>query len=349
MQFVPRFGAEYLDAIRFLEATAVHRLGISYIHAPDAWVDGLPAEARSRLHDPNLFELLVRDGTDSLYRVKQPFHTTDTAPPDESFEALRRAVPEMTTVYLSPSLEPANSIRAASVLSHTRLLGEARPTPTWHSRPQFSTEPLDRQLPDLVVTSARLAPSSFPPERRQPIWWNDEIAVYASSGAVAPVMGPPPRSFSARVSNAATSAGRLAFTVVFADRMPEQWKGQDWLVVPVDDSRWAFPGAFEADGRTHAGRQWYAGQIIPGHADGTRRFEFDPRIVSLTVADDEGVFVPVASSGEPLTPGTWALAVRLRGDWWEAALIPVVHMSVTESGAITYRVYQGSLEVLPIP
>lgn len=349
VQFVPRSGPEYLDAIRFLEPAAMQRLGIAYIHAPDDWVNGLPDEPRRWLLNPRLFELLVRGGTDSLFRVRQEFLEMATSPPAESFEALRQAVGDTATVYLSPSLEPVNSIRAAIVLSHARLLGEARPTPTWHSRPDVATEPLGDQTPDLIVTSARLAPSSFPPDQREPIWWNDEIAVYAPAGAVAPLMGPPPRSFSVRASNLKLEAGRLVFTVAFADQMPERWKGQDWLVVPVDESTWAFPGEFEADDRTHEGAQWYAGQIIPGQGGGTRRFEFDPRAVTLDLEDSNGVLSPVDSSGEGLAPGLWALAVRLRGDWWEAALIPVVHISVTASGDVAYRAYEGSLEIHPIP
>ncbi len=349
VQFVPRFGPDYLDAIRFLEPAALRRLEITYIHAPDSWVDELPDEARRRLHNPDLAELLIRDGTDSLYRVRQPLLTTESEPPAESYEALRQAVPETSTVYLSPSLEPANSIRAAIVLSHARLLGKARPTPTWHSRPRIPTESLDGRMPDLIVTSARLAPSGFPPGQREPIWWNEEIAVYAPTGAVAPVMSPPPRSFSVRVLEEQEGATRLAFTAEFADREPERWKGQDWLVVPVDGSTWAFPGEFEADDRTHAGAQWYAGQIIPGQGGDTRMFRFDPQTVSMAVADSEGAFAAVASSGERLTPGLWALAVRLRGDWWEAALIPVLHMSVSEAGDIRYKVYEGSLDIQPIP
>ena len=349
VQFVPRFGPDYLDAIRFLEPAALRRLEISYIHAPDSWVDELPDEARRRLHNPDLAELLIRDGTDSLYRVRQPFLTTEREPPADSFEALRRAVPATATVYLSSSLEPANSIRAAIVLSHSVLLGEARPTPTWHSRPRIPTEPLDGRMPDLILTSARLSPSSFPPGQREPIWWNEEIAVYAPTGAIAPVMSPPPRSFSVRVVKELADATRLAFTAEFADRAPERWKGQDWLVVPVDGSQWAFPGEFEADDRTHAGAQWYAGQIIPGQGGGTRMFRFDPQTLSMAVADSEGAFAAVASSGERLAPGLWALAVRLRGDWWEAALIPVVHITVSEGGDIAYQVYEGSLDIQPIP
>ena len=190
VQFVPRFGPEYLDAISFLEPSAVKRLRVSYIHASDDWESRLPDKARRWLHDPDLFELLIRDGADSLYLVRQTFLDMETMPPPESFEALRQAVQDSSTVYLSPSVEPANSIRAAIVLSRARLLGEARATPTWHSRPHVETEPLDLESPDLVVTSARLAPSSFSPAARDPIWWNNEIAVYAPTGTVSTYHGP---------------------------------------------------------------------------------------------------------------------------------------------------------------
>ena len=349
VQFVPRFGPEYLDAISFLEPSAVKRLRVSYIHASDDWESQLPDKARRWLHDPDLFELLIRDGADSLYLVRQTFLDMETMPPPESFEALRQAVQDSSTVYLSPSVEPANSIRAAIVLSRARLLGEARATPTWHSRPHVETEPLDLESPDLVVTSARLAPSSFSPAARDPIWWNNEIAVYAPTGTVPPIMGPRPQPFVVRVSNARQDSGRLAFSVTFADQAPERWKGQDWLVVPVDESTWAFPGEFEADDRTHEGVQWYAGQIIPGQRLETRTFEFYPREARLVMKDADGAWVPVSSSGEGLGSGFWTLAVRLRGDWWEAGLIPVVHMSISDRGDVAYQVYEGSLGILPIP
>ena len=81
----------------------------------------------------------------------------------------------------------------------------------------------------------------------------------------------------------------------------------------------------------------------------TRTFEFDPRATSLIMETANGVWAPVASSGEGLGPGAWTLAVRLRSDWWEAALIPVVHMSVSVAGDVVYQVYEGSLGVRPIP
>ena len=52
-------GAEYEDALRFLEPAAVRRLGFGYVHAPDDWVENLPMRARGWLRNPELFELLV--------------------------------------------------------------------------------------------------------------------------------------------------------------------------------------------------------------------------------------------------------------------------------------------------
>ena len=39
----------------------------------------------------------------------------------------------------------------------------------------------------------------------------------------------------------------------------------------------------------------------------------------------------------------WSLAVRLRSDWWEVALIPVMRIVVAEDGGIHYEVYEGEL------
>ena len=66
-------GPEYRDARDWFEPAAIRRLGFEYVHAPDAWVEGLPDEAAERLNDPDLFELLVRDESESLYRVLPAF------------------------------------------------------------------------------------------------------------------------------------------------------------------------------------------------------------------------------------------------------------------------------------
>ena len=349
VQFVPVFGPEYLDAIHYLEPLAVRRLGASYVHASDDWIASLPEHARHWLQDPDFFDLLIRDGSDTLYRVKPAFLNLETTPPAESFEGLRQAVPESATVYLSPALEPVNSIRAAVVLSHTRLLGRARPTPTWHSRPHFPTDPLGDHTPDLIVTSARLAPSALPVDRREPLWWNDEIALYPLGEAAIPIMSPPPRPFSVRVSDVRTADGRISFTASFTDRAPDQWKGQDWLVTSTDASPWAIPREFEADERRHAGSQWFGGQVVPGRDATTFRFEFDPRMASLAVQNADGSYAPAPSSGAGVEAGTWTLAARLRGDWWELAYIPLMSFTVSHGGEVSYTVYEGTLGAALIP
>jgi hypothetical protein len=349
VQFVPVHGPEYLDAIRFLEPLAVRRLGVGYVHAPDSWIAELPERAQRWLQDPSLFEPLTRDGVDTLFRVQPAFLNLETTPPPASFEGLRQAVAPEATVYLSPALEPVNSIRAAVVLSHTRLLGRARPTPTWHSRPHFPTEPLGDRTPDLIVTSARLAPSAFPLDRRQPIWWNDEVAIYPLGSAANPIMPPPPRPFSVEVSDVETADSRIAFTATFVDLEPDQWKGQDWLVTSTDSSPWAIPREFESDERRHSGSQWFGGQVVPGRGTTERRFEFDPLAVSLLVAEGDEDAVAAPSSGTALDPGDWTLAVRLRGDWWELAFIPLMSFTVSNAGEISYKVYEGTLGAALIP
>jgi len=349
VQFVPVFGPEYLDAIRYLEPLAVRRLGASYVHASDDWVASLPEHAQRWLEDPALFNLLIRDGVDALFRVRPAFLDLETTPPAESFEGLRQAVRASSTVYLSPSLEPVNSIRAAVVLSHTRLLGQARPTPTWHSRPHFPTEPLGDHTPDLIVTSARLAPSAFPLDKREPIWWNDEIAIYPLGRAANPIMPPPSRPFSVELSDVQAADGRIAFTATFSDREPDEWKGQDWLVTSTDDSPWAIPREFEADERRRSGSQWFGGQVVPGRGVTTYRFEFDPRMARLDVRNADGSYARAPSSGAGVEAGTWTLAARLRGDWWELAYIPLMSFTVSNAGEVSYKVYEGTLGAALIP
>ena len=64
-------------------------------------MESLPDEAVEWLGDPNLFELLVRDESESLYRVLPAFLTLDAPPAPGSYEALRQAVPESATILLS--------------------------------------------------------------------------------------------------------------------------------------------------------------------------------------------------------------------------------------------------------
>ena len=338
----PKTGSEYSDAIRYLEPTAVKRLGIDYVHAADAWAAGLPQRAQRWLSDPRLFELLVRDGVHALYRIRPAFLGLTTAPAPESFEALRQVVPASAAVYLSPALEPLSALRAAATLPHARLFGVVDPEP-WHLLTEVPIERLEGRTPDMVITAARLVPAAFPPERRTPVWWNDEIAVYATSGPIAPGR-PRPRDVSVHLSDAIVDAGRLAFTATFINRASGQWKGQDWIVAPTDQSAWAFPAGFEADERTYAGVQWYAGQVVPRRKSVTHRYVFDPLGTSLAVRGESGNFVAIASSGGGLGPGEWILAIRLRHNWWEAAFIPVAKIQVTAAGDVGYTVFEGPLD-----
>ena len=85
----------YLDVRGYLEPAAVRRLGFEYVHAPESWVESLPDEGVDRLNDASLFELLVRDETESLYRVLPAFLSLETPPAPASYEALRQAVPRV--------------------------------------------------------------------------------------------------------------------------------------------------------------------------------------------------------------------------------------------------------------
>ena len=244
----------------------------------------------------------MRDGADALYRIRPEFLAIDAAPQPESYEALRQAVPASATVYLSPSIDHIGSVRAASVLSHTRLLGVVRVF-TEHLRPGFHTEPLGDGAPDLVVTSARLAPAAFPPGQRTPIWSNDDFAVYAPGGAVAPIMPAPAPLLSVRMSLVSAHDGRLAFTATLADDAAKRWTGQEWLVVAADDSPWAFPRDFNTDGRLHRSAQWFDGQFHPGQGIVSHAYLFDANTRSLAVQGRDGRFVPVPTSDSGLGPG----------------------------------------------
>ena len=354
---IAHLGPEYLDIHRHLEPAAIRRLGIAYVHAPDAWVAGLPARSARWLANPRYFELLIRDDAEALYRVLPAFPRLDTAPAPASFEALRRAVPASAAVYLPAAFRTLDVIRVASALSHTRLLGAVDPTKS-HLRTSWPAEPLAGHVPDLVIASPRFVPWMFPPAGRQPIWWNDVAAVYSPDGAVAPIMSPPPEPeifpFSVRLSDARTQDGRLTFTATFNDRAPGQWSGQDWVVAAGDASPWAIPTEFLYDERTPVAVAWFAGQIGPGVETATREFEFEGPASRLAVRDDSGALTAAAASGSVQGHGSWVLAVRLQHEWqsnyWrKAAFIPVLQIEVSEAGEVSYRVYQDPLTVRPPP
>ena len=345
----PATGPEYLDAIRHLEPGAIRRLGFTFVHAPDDWVTGLPERAKQWLADPGLFEPMVRDGSHTLYRVRQAFVQLQTPPSPSAYEALREAVPARSTVYLSPANGSLNTFRALAVLPQSQLMGSpdeaALHIPNLHLQADVRPTPLVNQTADFVVTSAQLAPSMFQPAARRPVFWNEEIAVYAPGGTIAPVREPPPQPFKVRIADADVVDGRLGFAARLSDTSGEGWTGQDWLVVPADASPWALPRIRPTD----PAAQWFAGQASPRPGSITHRYEYDPQSVTLSLLDAQPDAVQLSSSGDRLEAGVWILAVRLRSEYQLAAFVPVVKVVISEAGDVSYEVYDGEFGVKPSP
>ena len=343
VHFIAETGPAYEDALRFMEPAAVRRLGASYVHSTDGWVAGLPDRARRMLADPRLFEPLVREGDHAFYRIRPAFLNVDPTPTPESYEALRQAIPSSSTVFVARHIESLEKIRVATSLAHARLIAEVDPT-VLHLITEVPTEAWGSRFPNVLVVPRRLIIYTATRELA-PVWWNEQVSVYVPDGTIDALMDPPrrhERNFGVRLSNVRSVGGRVEFQVTFTNRAPDRWSGQDWLVAAVDASPWAFPYEFEADGR-HRGHQWYAGQVVAGQKTATIAYEFDPQASSLGVLDGKRQTVSVQSSGGRLVPGVWALAVRLRSGWHEAAFIPVMQIAVAETGKITYEVYEGEL------
>ena len=342
------YGPAYRDVRGYLEPAAVRRLGFEYVHATDAWVESLPDEAAARLNDPNLFELLVRDGSESLYRVLPAFLSLDAAPAPGSYEALRQAIPASATVFV-PGLFGSRSLtRTAWALSDARLLGVIDPAPL-HLRTPWRAEPLGDHTADLIIAAPQFAPWMFPPAARQPIWWNDETAVYALDGAVDPIMPPPPRAepfpFSVQVSDSRATDGRIAFTATFDDRAPDQWTSQDWVLIATRAPPWHLPKQLLADGLIPPVAMWFASYLNPGQGTSSFAYEFDFLAPSLAVRREHGVLKPLDRSEAVLDSGSYLLAVRLRHEykpnrWRTVAHIPVLGIAVSETGEVSYQVHE---------
>ena len=338
----PQIGPEYLDAVRHLDTGTFRRLGIDYVHAPDDWVASLPLAARQRLADPQFFHPLIRDGAHTLYRVLPAFMDLDIQPAPGSFEALRQAVPAGFSVYLSPTSVSLNMYRAMAVLPHARLLGSPDRA-ALHLQAELPSSPLSNQTADLVVTSAQLAPSMFHPNVRRPVFWNQEIAVYAPDGELEPTREPPTRPFKVWLADAEVVDGRIAFTATLTDTSGEGWTGQDWLVVQADASPWALPRIRPTDPAV----QWFGGQASPRPGTVTHRYVFDSQSVTLARRDAGQNPTEIPSSGAQLDPGVWILGVRLRSGYDLAAFIPAIKITVTDAGNLSYHVYKGELAVQP--
>ena len=344
-------GPEHLDARNFLEPAAIRRMGIEFVHATDAWVAALPPRARAWLADPRLFEPMVRDNRQVLYRVRQAFLGLDVAPDPASFEALRQAVPPSATVYLVTPPREYDTLLVAAALSHARLVGEVDPL-FLHVIPpaRWQVEPLTDQTPDLVVLPTGATPWMFQPAAQSPIWWRDGVAVYAPTGAVARLMdgpipdGPPSAEPPVQVELAdiAVSGGRIEFTAAFEERSSQGWTGQDWVILNGDGSPWAIPATALREDAEPTIAKWFAGLLAAGGATASLTYRFDARAPELSVRNDAGAFVPLPTSAANLGPGGYTLALRLRHEyepnyWRDVAVIPVLRIRTSSDGGVTYE------------
>lgn len=354
-------GPDYLDALKYLEPTAIQRVGIDHVHATAAWRSELPERAQRWLADPSLFELLTRDGGEALYRVRPAFLALDAPPAPESFEALRRAVRPSTVVHLAPQLWKGTQLQVASVLSHAQLAGEDHtsflhfltPTP-------WTVEPLDDRVPDLVVLPAAVEPWTwmFPPDGRRPVWRNDDMAAYAPTGVLAPIVapGPPPDAppITVRVSELRVDDGRIAFTVAFDEHAPDRWTSQDWIAVKLDPGPLKLPAGFRNGDQGPATVQWFGGLLTPGSATRVHTYMLDIPASRLAVRNDQGAFVQLPASEGELGTNTWVLALRLRHEWqpnhWrDAAVIPVLTLWISATGEVSYEFSGEVLDAKPTP
>ena len=267
-------------------------------------------------------------------------------PTPGAYEALREAVPDQSTVYLSHANGSLNTFRALAVLPQSQLMGlpdeAALHIPNLHLQADVRPTPLQDESADFVVTAAQLGPSMFQPGARRPVFWNEEIAVYAPDGAIAPVREPPARPFRVRLRDAEATDGRLAFTATLVRYLRAK-------AGPARTGWWFRPmprrGRCRASGQPIQPRSGTPARPPRGPGSVTHRYEFDPQAVSLSLRDEQPDAIHLDSSGKRLEPGVWILAVRLRSEYQLAGFIPVAKVVVSESANVSYEVYEGEYGV----
>ena len=181
----------------------------------------------------------------------------------------------------------------------------------------------------------------FPPDSRQPIWHNDETAVYALDSAVDPIMPPPPRAepfpFSITLSDMrAVDDGRIAFTTTFDDRAAGRWTSQDWVLVATQALPWDLPTQLLPDG-TSPVAMWFASYLNPGEGTSSFLYEFDFLAPSLAIRREHGVLKPLDRSEAVLDSDSYVLAVRLRHEYKLGLLAGRRHHSGAEDHGLRDR------------
>ena len=337
----PFTGPDYEDAIRFLEPMAIRRLGYTYVHATQAWKAGLSGQAQAWLADSTLFTPVIRDGRHTLFRIEPAFLTMSPTPAPQSFEALRKVVPDSASVQISAGIQTIPALRVGATLPHARLSGSLTPS-NLYLLTELPIDPASESPPDVVVVARDRAMNAsthaFPP-----IWWNHAAIAYATSPDAAAIAPPPqPASnFVVQISEVRRTANRLAFAATFVDHASDSWTGQDWLLIEVDSSPWSLPTSYAPNGYALVGARWYAGQAVPSSEAARHRYEFDGSAQQLAVQRADGTLEVLPSSGDRLASGTYVLAVRLKQDHLQAGIIPVLKLRISEVGRSSYATFQG--------
>lgn len=347
----PFSGPDYEDAIRFLEPAAIRRLKFGYVHATEAWIAGLPDRAQAWLADPTLFAPVIRDGTHTLFRIEPAFPAMNPAPDPQSFEALRQVVPDSASVQISAGIQSIPALRVAATLPHARLSGSLTPS-NLYLLTEIPIRPASESPPDVFIV-ARDRAMNASTDAFPPVWWNRAAIAYATSPHAAAIAAPPePESnFVVRVSDVRRTANRFAFAVTFIDQASDQWTGQDWLLIEVDSSPRSLPTSYAPNGYTLVGARWYAGQIAPSGQPVGHRYVYDGNSHQLAVEGPDAAIDVLPSSGNRLTPGTYVLAVRLRHNHLQAAIVPVLKITVAADGRTSNATFldDGRITVNPCP
>ncbi len=330
----PQTGPEFEDAITQLEPAAMRRLGITHVHAPSAWAASLPERAATWLADSANFELVARDDSDALYRVLPAFSRLASRPAAGTFESLRQALPDGSTVYLARDSDPLSALQVASALPHARLLGDLR-TEILHPLTRIDAEPIGDETPDFIVTSMQLTGAIAASNWSEPFWWNDKVLVFATDEPRDALMGMPPASRpSVTLSDLLESDQGIEFTATFTNPTDDRWTGQDWLVI----ERNAALIEVVRNLRTGPFAQWFDGQISPMPGATSFDYQFNAKTRQLAVRNDTGTFTVVRSSGRPLEPGIWILAMRVHDSHRKAHFFPVLEFEMLPGGGIRYGI-----------
>ena len=237
---------------------------------------------------------------------------------------------------------PLTAIRIASVLPHARILGTLDPH-VHYSLTNIPTEPLDGRLPDIVVVERDLS-FDISTQGFTPIWWNGAAVAFATRPELATAVDPPPLSdhyVSVRLSIVQQKDSRIGFTAHVTNHAPDEWTGQDWLLVRLEDSPWSLPRDVESDGYTIVGTRWFGGQLSPDIQDSSHTYRFDSGTGQLELQDPVRGFTALPTSGRHLNPGDYVLVARLQREYLQAAIIPVLRVWINESGPSTFQAYDG--------